>query len=290
VSDPSPTVAALIAARGLPQAEARALLAHVLATPREALIAAPARAVDPAAAARFDALAVRRGAGEPLAYLLEQKEFYGRAFRVTPAVLVPRPETELLVDTALALGQGAGAPGSAGAGRPLRVLDLGTGSGCLAITLALELPRAQVIAVDASAAALAVARDNAQRLRAGVSFVRGDWFAVQDGPGLGAYELIVANPPYVAAGDPHLAELQHEPAEALVSGPDGLDALRTIVAGATRHLADGGHLLVEHGYNQGAAVRALFEAAGFRDVRTLRDPAGHERVCLGRAQSGSPGA
>jgi release factor glutamine methyltransferase len=259
---------ALLAASGLPTAEARALLAHVLGAPREALVARPQQAVAASAAHRFAALAARRRAGEPLAYLLGEREFYGRPFAVDANVLVPRPETETLVALALARLQAMAAP---------RVLDLGTGCGCIAITLALQCPHATVVATDASPEALAVARANAQRLGACVSFARGDWYGAIDG----RFDLIVSNPPYVAEGDPHLADLRHEPPLALAAGADGLACLREIVAGAPASLRPGACLLVEHGYGQAAAVRELFRAAGFAAIATERDLAGIERVTFG---------
>ena len=262
------TAGELLASAALPRAEARRLLAHALGVPIESLIARPQQAVDSAAAARFATLAARRAGGEPLAYLLGEKEFYGRRFAVSPAVLVPRPETELLVGLALARLRTAPAP---------RVLDHGTGSGCIAITLALECPEAAVTAVDRSADALAVARANAQRLGATVEFVLGNWFEAVGG----RFDLIVANPPYVAAADPHLAGLRHEPQHALVAGVDGLADLRRIVGGAPAHLNPGGALAVEHGHDQGASVRALFARAGFAGVETHCDLAGIERVCTG---------
>lgn len=263
------TAGELLAASGLPGAEARALLAFASGATREALIAFPERVVAAEAAARFEVLAARRRSGEPIAYLLGVQEFYGRPFRVTPAVLIPRPETELLVDLALDALRRVERP---------RMLELGTGSGCIAITLALERPDARVVATDASVEALAVAHDNAQRLGARVDFAASDWYAAIEGE----FDAIVANPPYVAAGDPHLAELRFEPAHALTDRGDGLGCLRTIVAGAPAHLARGGWLLVEHGYDQAAAVRALFERAGLADVRSTRDAAGIERTCAGR--------
>ncbi len=262
------TAGELLRASRLPAREARALLAHVLGVPREYLIAHPEAAVGPQQHAQFVALAERRARGEPLPYLLGKQEFYGREFEVDPAVLIPRPETELLVDATLEALRGMAAP---------RVLDLGAGSGCIAITLALERPDAAVTAADRSAAALAVARANARRLGAGVTFVESDWLAGVEKD----FDAIVANPPYVAAGDPHLPALADEPLHALAGGADGLAHLRTIVAGAPAHLRAGGQLLVEHGYDQGAAVRALFTVAGFTTVRTLRDAAGIERVCAG---------
>ena len=262
------TVGQLLAASALPRVEARLLLAAALGAPVESLIARPERDVDDETAARFATLARRRRQGEPVAYLLGEKEFYGRRFAVSPAVLVPRPETELLVQLALQRLRRRSAP---------RVLDLGTGSGCIAITLALECPGAAVVAVDRSADALAVARTNAQRLDAAVEFVFGDWYE----PVSGRFDLVVANPPYVAAADPHLAELQREPQQALVAGADGLADLRRIVAGAPARLNSGGALAVEHGHDQAASVRELFVRAGFVDIETHRDLAGIERACSG---------
>lgn len=262
------SVAELLAGCALPRAEARLLLAAALGAPVESLVARPERPVDGAAAARFALLAARRAGGEPVAYLLGDREFYGRRFAVSPAVLVPRPETELLVE--LALARLRARPAS-------RVLDLGTGSGCIAVTLALEYPQAEVVAVDRSADALEVARSNAQRLGARVEFALGDWYAAVGG----GFDLVVANPPYVAAADAHLADLRHEPRHALAAGDDGLADLRRIVAAAPAYLNGGGWLAVEHGHDQGAAVRALFAQAGFAGVETHRDLAGIERVCAG---------
>jgi release factor glutamine methyltransferase len=262
------TVAELLAGAGLPRAEARLLLAAALGVPVESLIARPAQAVRAAQAARFAFLARRRAHGEPVAYLLGEKEFYGRRFVVSPAVLVPRPETELLVEAALR---------RLGGRREPRVLDLGTGSGCIAVTLALECPSAVVVAVDRSADALAVARSNALRHGAAVELLLGDWYEEVGG----RFDLVVANPPYVAAADPHLRALRHEPRHALAAGPDGLDDLRVIIAGAPGHLNPGGWLAVEHGHDQGAGVRDLFTRAGLTAVETHRDLAGIERVCTG---------
>jgi len=262
------SIGSLLAGSVLPRAEARLLLASVLGVPIETLIARPERTVDDEAAARFAELSSRRARGEPIAYLLGEKEFYGRRFAVSPAVLVPRPETELLVQLALLRLQGLLAP---------RVLDLGTGSGCIAITLALECPVATVLAVDRSAGALDVARTNAERLGARVAFLRGDWYESIGG----RFDLIVANPPYVADADPHLHDLQHEPQQALVAGPDGLDDLRRIILGAPAHLKPGRWLAVEHGHDQGANVHQLFASAGFDAIETHRDLAGVERACIG---------
>lgn len=264
----------LIGRCGLPRREARALLAHVLGVARERLIAHPHTAVSLVDAQRFDALAARRLAGEPYAYLLGHCEFYGRAFTVTPAVLVPRPETELLVDLALQALKHVHAP---------RILDLGTGSGCIAITLALERPDASVCAVDVCEAALAVARTNAQALGARLDVRPSDWFSAV----AGRFELVVANPPYIAAGDSHLADLGCEPLRALTDQGDGLDCLRSIISPAPGFLSSGGRLMVEHGHDQAAAVRELCEEAGLVDIATVDDAAGIGRVCCARRAGGA---
>lgn len=213
----------------------------------------------------------RLAAGEPLAYIVGEQPFREGVFVVTPDVLIPRPDTEVLVACAL-----EHLPSRDG----MKVLDLGTGSGCIAMSIALERPNAEVTAVDASPAALEVARLNAQRLRAAnVQFVRSDWF---EGLVDGRFDVIVANPPYIATADPHLEDLTHEPRAALVAGPDGLDAIRRIVAGAADYLEPGGVLLVEHGYDQRPAVLALFQAAGLLDVCGVDDLAGRARVVVGR--------
>ncbi len=268
--------AQLLAASALPRLEARLLLAAALGTTVERLLARPELGVGAEASARFAALADRRANGEPVAYLLGEKEFYGLRFEVTAAVLVPRPETELLVEVALAGLRPSPAP---------RVLDLGTGSGCVAIAVALHCPAARVLAVDRCPDALAVARRNARQLGARVDFALADWMEGIDS----RFDLIVANPPYVAEDDPHLRDLRHEPRSALAAGADGLDALRRIVAAAPARLGPGGRLAVEHGHDQGAAVRALFAAAGFTDVGTVRDLAGLERVCAGTVTAAADG-
>lgn len=259
----------LLRSSRLPVLEARALLAHVLGGSREQLVAWPEREIEAAQAHEFATLAGRRAAGEPLAYLLGRREFYGREFLVTPAVLVPRPETELLVEVALTCIAPVTQP---------QVLELGTGSGCIAVTLALQRPDARVHAVDRCPAALAVARSNAARLQATVSFALGDWL---DGAGSG-YDLIVSNPPYVAAGDPHLPALRHEPETALVAGVDGLDDLTRIIGAAAAHLNHGGWLAVEHGHDQAARVRTLCAAHGIARVESRRDLQGIERVTVGQ--------
>lgn len=262
-------VSDLLRASGLPPLEARALLAKQLECSREALVAHPERRVSDTDAGAFHVLARRRRTGEPLAYLLGEREFYGRAFAVATAVLIPRPETELLASLALDKARRIDHPA---------ILDLGTGSGCIAITLAIEAPHATIVAADISAAALEVARANAARHRARVTFIESNWYSAIDG----RFDLIVANPPYVADGDPHLQDLQHEPQLALVAGKDGLDHVRTIVAATPAHLRAGGWLALEHGYDQADAVRDLFASAGFESVSTTRDAAGLDRVTSGR--------
>lgn len=256
----------------IPAAEARSLLAHVLGHNSAWIEAHRDDPLDEASAERFSALAARRAAGEPVAYLLGQREFFGREFSVSPSVLIPRPETELLVERALSELAVCTAP---------RVLDMGTGSGCIAITLALECPTARVDALDASPAAIAVARENAQRLKASVSFIESHWFGGL--PAGACYEVIVANPPYIAAGDPHLdqGDLRFEPATALAAGTDGLDDIRLIVAGAPRYLCAGGALLLEHGYDQAEAIAVLLKAKGFVNVASHADLAGIPRVTQG---------
>ncbi len=264
---------ARLAARGGEPGDADLLLAHALGQARTWLYTHGDEAPDPEAARRFDELLSRREAGEPVAYLVGRRGFWSFELRVTPDTLVPRPETERLVELALErLPEGA----------PSRIVDLGTGSGAIALALALERPRADVVATDASAAALAVARDNARSLGVGnVAFRQGDWFAPLAGE---RFDLVASNPPYIALGDPHLDEgdLRFEPSAALSSGADGLDAIRAIAGSAPMHLSPGGWLLVEHGWAQGPAVRALFEAAGLVDVATHIDLEQRDRVTLGR--------
>ncbi len=260
-------------AAGLPRLEAQMLLLHALgrATHERAwLLAHDADALPDPAAAQLQALAGRRLAGEPMAYLTGEKAFHGLTLQVDARVLDPRDDTETLVDWALAL-----LPTDA----PRRVLDLGTGSGAIALAIAQQRPRAQVLAVDASADALEVAAGNARRLGLPVDLRHGDWFAPVAGE---RFDLVASNPPYIAEADPHLPALAHEPRGALVSGADGLDDLRTIVAQAAAHLAPGGWLLLEHGWDQAAAVRALLTAAGFAPVQSRRDLAGTERCSGGQ--------
>jgi len=267
----APTVAAVLrAARaaGVERLDARLLLAFVLGRSTGWLLAHDDAPLEPAAHGRYDELVRRRARGEPLAYLVGRKEFHGLELAVTSDVLVPRPDTETLVDWALECLDDAA---------PARVLDLGTGSGAIALALAHRRPRARVTAVDASARALAIAAGNGRRLGLAVEWLEGDWFAPLAGR---RFELIVANPPYVAEGDPHLAALGHEPRSALVSGPGGLDALCGIVHAAPRHLEAGGWLLLEHGHEQAPAVVRLLAEAGFGALATRRDLGGQPR-CTG---------
>lgn len=260
---------ALTAARQkIDRLDARLLLQYATGCTHADLLARPETPVIAPACAQFLEWVERRAAGEPLAYLVGEAEFRGRVFQVSPDVLIPRPETEVLIELALEKLRGLSAP---------RLLDLGTGSGIIAISLALECPAARVAAVDLSPAAISVARNNAGRLGAGVDFHAGDWFSPLAGE---QFDVIVANPPYVAAGDPHLElnGLPFEPHQALTDGGDGLDCIRRIVAAAPLHLPAGGWLLFEHGYDQGAASRNLLTAAGFKAAFTHPDLAGIDRV------------
>ncbi len=260
---------------GAARGEARILASHAMGVSRAWLVGHDRDDVGPEGCAAVEQLLRQRELGTPVAYILGAKEFYGRRFRVTADVLIPRPETELLVDAALERI----APGA-----PARILDLGTGSGCLAATLALERPAATVHAVEQSEAALELARFNAHALGARVSFTASDWYASLAGR---RFDLIVANPPYIADGDPHLArgDVRFEPDSCLVSGESGLEDLIRIIGAAPSYLSPGGWLLVEHGWNQGASCKALFLDANFHEIETLRDLGGNERVTLGR-QSG----
>ena len=252
-------------------AEARLLLAHALGKPPAWLYAHADEVADAALVQRFDALVAARAAGQPVAYLVGKRSFWTLDLAVTPATLIPRPETELLVELALA---------RLPVGPIARVADLGTGSGAIALALARERPGLTVIATDASAAALAVARGNAQANALGnVEFREGSWFEPLAGE---RFNLIASNPPYIAEGDPHLASLQHEPDLALTSGVDGLEAIREIVVAAPSHLQPGGWLLLEHGWDQGNAVRALMQSADFVEVSTACDLEDRDRVTLGR--------
>ena len=267
----SPTFAQVLATARLDPVDARVLLRTSCGVNDAYLIAHADDALSAAQASAYTALAARRIAGEPVAYIVGTREFYSLEFKVTPAVLIPRPETELLVEFALERMDSTGS-----------VLDLGTGSGCIAIAIARHRPRAKVVAVERSAVALAVARENAARHAAGnLELIASDWFAaLGDRP----FDVIVANPPYVAADDPHLqqGDLRAEPASALTAGIDGLDCIRAIVAEAPRHLNRGGWLAFEHGYDQAARCRKLLGAAGLEEVFTRTDIAGVERVSGGR--------
>lgn len=268
------------AALGLERLDAQRLLLHVIGRrpdERAWLLAHDSDALPGERAQTFAALCARHAAGEPVAYLLGETEFYGLRLAVDGRVLIPRADTETLVDWALQCLQGRAAP---------RVLDLGTGSGAIALALAHTRPDAHVDATDASAAALAVARANAQRLALRVRFAQTDWLAgakadAGTGTGIGTgYDLIVSNPPYIAEGDPHLAALAHEPTAALTAGPDGLHDLRRIIADAPSHLRPGGWLLLEHGYDQSDAVSVLLRQAGLACVQSRKDLAGIQR-CTG---------
>jgi release factor glutamine methyltransferase len=253
--------------------EAVLLLRHVLGVSDAWLIAHPDDLVDVAQAAAFRGLVERRARGEPVAYLTGTRGFHALELRVTPDVLIPRPETELLVDCALQ---------RIPEDMEWAVADLGTGSGAIALAIAKARPRAKVVATDASGAALAVARANADRLALrNVQFAHGDWCAAL---GDARFDLIVSNPPYIAESDAHLREgdLRFEPAAALASGSDGLDAIRIIVRDARAHLHDGGWLLFEHGFDQGPAVRELLAAHDYTEVFTQRDLEARERVSGGR--------
>lgn len=269
--------------------EVQMLLQHVLGVSRAYLLAHPEQVLDEAQASAYFALLQRRLAGEPLAYIFGEREFFGLDFRVTPATLIPRPDTELLVELALQrIPQGG------------RVLDLGTGSGAIALSIAHSRPDAEVTAVDASVEALEVAKENARRLLprhesahtstgsvrtdsvvGNARFVQSDWFSALASE---RYDLIVSNPPYIADADAHLSQgdLRFEPRTALASGTDGLDDIRRIIADAKEHLTAGGWLMFEHGYDQAARVRELLAEAGFAEVFSARDLAGIERVSGGQ--------
>jgi len=259
---------------GLDRLDARWLLAHALGRDRSWLLTHEGDALTPAQDATYTALCARRAAGEPFAYLVGEQEFHGLRLAVSPAVLVPRPDTETLVDWALALlaEELAHLPAP-------KVIDLGTGSGAIALAVRHRWPSVQMTALDASPAALAQARANAERLGLPVYFHLSDWWQTVAGQ---RFDLVLSNPPYIAGQDPHLAALTHEPLQALTPGGDGLDALRLIVASAPDHLQPGGWLLLEHGWDQAEAVRRLLGDAGFDAVQSQRDLGGHERCSGGR--------
>lgn len=263
------------ASRRIERLDARLLLTHVCGCTHADLIACPERLLSAEQQQRLEQLLVRREAGEPLAYLVGSAFFYDLEFEVSPAVLIPRDDTRVLVEQAKARAMTRTAP---------RIVDLGTGSGIVAIMLARLCPSATLTAVDLSPEALTVAQRNAQRHAACIRFVQGDWWAPL---GDERFDLIVSNPPYVVAHDPHLQlnGLPFEPSLALsdgVSGGDGLACIRAIIAGAPGHLLPGGSVLIEHGYDQAVQVRSLLNAAGFSDVESWSDDAGIERVSGGR--------
>ena len=265
-------------AQGLERLDAHLLLAHVLGQSRAWLLAHGDDALSAPRATAYAALVARRAAGEPFAYLVGEREFHGLTLTVSDAVLVPRPDTETLVDWALELLAGPLRDRT----RP-RVLDLGTGSGAIALALKAGCPRAEVHAVERSDAALAVARDNTRRLGLDVHFAQGDWWRALDGAAdTPAFDLVVSNPPYIAAGDPHLAALAHEPISALVAADDGLSDLAQITRGAPPRIAAGGWLLFEHGWEQAAAVQALLAREGFVALATRIDIEGRLRCSGGR--------
>jgi release factor glutamine methyltransferase len=251
--------------------DAEVLIGHVTGQPRHEPYIRPERTLPTSQGQRIEELVRRRAEGQPVAYLTGECEFWSLPLHVTPATLIPRPETELVVESALA---------HLPAGESLYIADLGTGSGAIALALASERPDWRVVATERCTAALEVARDNARRLDlANVAFHAGDWFEPLAGQ---RFDLIVSNPPYVRTGDPHLerGDLRFEPRTALASGVDGLDAIRRITASARQYLVPGGRLILEHGFDQGAPARDLLMALGYGDITTLRDLAGHERVAV----------
>jgi release factor glutamine methyltransferase len=260
-------------ALGVDRLDAQLLLAETLACSRTWLLAHDEAELSAEQSARLRSRLERRAAGEPLAYLLGEKEFHGLLLQVNASVLVPRPETELLVDWALELLAGSAAHSS--------VVDLGTGSGAVALAVKHAFPAALVLATDVSASALETASANATRLALQIEFAEGSWWqAVAQR----RFQLALSNPPYIAAGDPHLAALSHEPTLALTPGGDGLSALRSLVGGAQAHLEPGGWLLVEHGFDQAAAVQALLHQHGLVEIQTRRDLAGQPRCSGGHTQ------
>jgi release factor glutamine methyltransferase len=253
------------------EVDARVLLAHALERSSAWLFAHGDDIIDPDALDRFETLLARRAQGEPVAYLTGRRAFWSFELMVSADTLIPRPETELLVELALE---------RLPVGLQLRVADLGTGSGAIALALAHERPRAQVVAVDVNSGALDIARANARELDLrNIEFRKGDWLQPLAGE---RFDLIVGNPPYIADADPHLDALRYEPGSALSSGADGLDAIRIIASNAPAHLRSGGWLLLEHGWDQGDAVRALLQAAGLDSAETRRDLEHRDRVTLGR--------
>ena len=268
-----PTVMSALAqarARGIARLDAQVMLARLLGCTRTRLIAYDQTVLDAAVAAGWRSWLERRAAGEPLAYLLGEKEFRGLMLELTAEVLVPRPETELLVDWADELLSAAPL-----AGKAVEVVDLGTGSGAIALAVKQAQPQSRVVASDISESAIAVARRNAGRLGLTVEFVRASWW---QGLADRRFDLVLSNPPYIDAADPALSALSHEPHAALTPGIDGLAAIAEVIAGAPAHLHRGGWLIVEHGWDQGERARARLRQAGFAQVTTRRDLAGHERA------------
>lgn len=264
------SLAAILKTSGLDRLEARVLAAHALGVERVWISAHENEEINDRAAAQIQVLHQRRSAGEPVAYLTGEREFYGLSFSVSPAVLIPRPETELLVDCALPLLR----EGS-------RVLDLGTGSGAIAIAIAHHYPAAEVIACDASAGALEMARANARRHGAEVRFMKSDWFSALQGE---RFDMVVSNPPYIALGDPHLTQgdLRFEPCEALVAGVEGVECIEAISAAAVDYLLPGGWLLLEHGHDQGEVCVRMLQQLGFTQICDHRDLAGIARTVQAR--------
>jgi release factor glutamine methyltransferase len=255
--------------------EARLLLQQVLGVNRAWLIAHANDALQTNRDGEFQALLARRLAGEPIAYLLQQREFYGLTLRVSPATLIPRPDSETLVDAAL---EKIPHPST----KPITVLDLGTGSGAIALAIAHNRPQANVLAVDASDAALTVAQHNTSQLKlSNVQFALSDWYAKLAEQ---RFDVIVSNPPYIAQNDPHLSQgdLRFEPLSALTSGQDGLDDIRQITEQGLIHLMPQGWLMLEHGYDHGVAVRELMAQAGLVEIATRQDLGGNDRVTLGK--------
>lgn len=269
---PGTTIAAVLASATptLPALEACVLLGHVLGLSRVQLITRDGQALDAQQAARVEDILRRRVAGEPVAYLTGEREFFGLMLEVGPGVLIPRPDTELLVELALERLPANGT-----------VLDLGTGSGAIALALATNRRDAAVLALDVSEAALEIARRNTQRLQVDVQFFQSDWYGAVAGR---RFDMLVSNPPYIVAGDPHLSQgdLRYEPIDALTDHDDGLSAYRILIDGASAHLKTGGWLLMEHGYDQSAAVCSLLARAGFDQVQSWNDLAGIARVSGGR--------
>lgn len=271
------TIESLLATADLPDSptprlDAELLLAAALGKPRSYLRTWPERELDAAQLTSFQAYLQRRRQGEPVAYILGQQGFWSLELEVAPHTLIPRPDTELLVETALAL-----LPAT-----PLAALDLGTGTGAIALALASERPAWQVTGVDRVAEAVALAERNRQRLQlSNARFLHSHWFSALVGQ---RYGLILSNPPYIRADDQHLdqGDVRFEPSSALVAGDDGLDDIRAIIQAAPAHLLSGGWLLLEHGFDQAEAVRELLVVAGFAEVHSRRDLGGHERISLGR--------